>query len=73
MAEAWNIRLVGQMKEAGTSIVDVRDPSDPRFVGRIPVASNTHAHKVHVTDRFNGGLYILELTGGTTAARLRAR
>jgi len=40
--------FVGHMKEAGTSIVDVRDPSNPRFVNRIPIAPNTHAHKVQV-------------------------
>ncbi len=40
--------FVGHMGEAGTSILDVRDPSDPRFVGRIPAAPNTHAHKVQI-------------------------
>ncbi|HXG40574.1 MAG TPA: hypothetical protein VNJ28_06495 [Candidatus Limnocylindrales bacterium] len=40
--------FVGHMKEAGTSIVDVRDPARPRWVGRIPVGPNTHAHKVQI-------------------------
>ncbi len=40
--------FVGHMGEAGTSIVDVRDPSDPRVVARIPAAPNTHAHKVQI-------------------------
>jgi hypothetical protein len=40
--------FVGHMGEAGTSVLDVRDPSDPRFVTRIPAAPNTHAHKVQV-------------------------
>lgn len=40
--------FVGHMGESGTSIVDVRDPSDPRFVDRIPAAPNTHAHKVQI-------------------------
>lgn len=40
--------FVGHMGESGTTILDVRDPSDPRFVGRIPAAPNTHAHKVQI-------------------------
>lgn len=40
--------FVGHMGEAGTSILDVRDPSDPRFVTRIPAAPNTHAHKTQL-------------------------
>ena len=40
--------FVGHMKEAGTSVLDVRDPSQPRVVARIPVAPNTHAHKVQI-------------------------
>lgn len=40
--------FVGHMGESGTSILDVRDPSDPRLVARIPAAANTHAHKVQV-------------------------
>jgi hypothetical protein len=40
--------FVGHMGEAGTSILDVRDPTDPRFVGRIPASVNTHAHKVQI-------------------------
>jgi hypothetical protein len=40
--------FVGHMGEAGTSILDVRDPSDPRFCGRLPAAPNTHAHKVQI-------------------------
>jgi hypothetical protein len=39
---------VGHMGEAGTSILDVRDPTAPRFLSRIPAAPNTHAHKVQV-------------------------
>lgn len=40
--------FVGHMGEWGTSILDVRDPSAPRFVTRIPAAPNTHAHKTQV-------------------------
>lgn len=40
--------FIGHMGETGTSIVDVRDPRDPRLVGRIPVGGNTHAHKVQI-------------------------
>jgi hypothetical protein len=36
------------MGETGTTILDVRDPSTPRPVGRIPAAPNTHAHKVQI-------------------------
>jgi hypothetical protein len=36
------------MGNAGTSIIDVRDPSDPRLVGRIPAPPNTHSHKVQI-------------------------
>jgi hypothetical protein len=36
------------MREAGTSVIDVRDPSRPMFVTRIPAAPNTHAHKVQI-------------------------
>ncbi|HET7026236.1 MAG TPA: hypothetical protein VFI28_00945 [Candidatus Limnocylindrales bacterium] len=42
--------FVGHMGERGTSIVDVRDPSDPRLVARIPSPANTHGHKVQVVD-----------------------
>jgi hypothetical protein len=40
--------FVGHMGEAGTSVLDVRDPSRPREVARVPAAANTHAHKVQV-------------------------
>ncbi|MBX3031716.1 MAG: hypothetical protein KF809_16325 [Chloroflexi bacterium] len=40
--------FVGHMGESGTSILDVRDPSVPRLVARIPAAPNTHAHKTQV-------------------------
>lgn len=40
--------FVGHMGEAGTSIVDVRDPRRPTLVGRIPVGGDTHAHKVQI-------------------------
>lgn len=40
--------FVGHMGDAGTAIVDVRDPGRPVFVGRIPAAPNTHAHKVQI-------------------------
>jgi hypothetical protein len=39
---------VGHMSSAGTSIVDVRDPTSPRVVRRIPAPDNTHAHKVQI-------------------------
>lgn len=41
---------VGHMGDSrvGTSIVDVRDPSAPRLVGRIDTPLGTHAHKVQV-------------------------
>jgi hypothetical protein len=35
-------------QNGGTSIVDVRDPSDPRRVGYLPVPANTHSHKVQI-------------------------
>lgn len=34
----------------GTSIVDVRDPEDPRLVHQIPRPPGTHSHKVQVVD-----------------------
>ena len=40
--------FVGHMKEAGTCVLDVSDPSQPRFVTRIPAAPNTHARKVQI-------------------------
>lgn len=40
--------FIGHMGETGTSIVDIRDPRDPRLVGRIPVGGDTHAHKVQI-------------------------
>lgn len=40
--------FVGHMGERGTSIVDVRDPRDPRLVARIPSFPNTHGHKVQI-------------------------
>ena len=40
--------FVGHMGEAGTTILDVRDPTAPRFVTRVPAAPNTHAHKVQI-------------------------
>lgn len=38
------------MGNAGTSIIDVRDPSDPRVVGGLPAPPNTHSHKVQIVD-----------------------
>jgi hypothetical protein len=38
----------GHMADGGTSIVDIRDPDDPRLVGRIPAPANTHSHKVEI-------------------------
>ncbi|TDC52750.1 hypothetical protein E1212_07815 [Jiangella ureilytica] len=32
----------------GTSIVDVRDPREPKVVNRIPAPPNTHSHKVQI-------------------------
>lgn len=40
--------FVGHMGNAGTSIVDVRDPRDPKLVGRIPAPVNTRSHKVQI-------------------------
>ncbi len=41
--------FVGHMGSSGTSIVDVRDPSKPRLVKRLPVPTgSTHAHKVQI-------------------------
>ena len=34
----------------GTSIVDVRDPSDPRRIGYLAAPRNTHSHKVQVVE-----------------------
>jgi hypothetical protein len=42
--------FVGHMGDRGTSILDVRDPSDPRLVGRIPSFPHTHGHKVQIVD-----------------------
>lgn len=41
---------VGHMGERGTSILDVRDPTAPRLVTRIPSFPNTHGHKVQIVD-----------------------
>jgi hypothetical protein len=38
----------GHQKGTGTSIVDVRDPRDPKLVTRIPAPPNSHSHKVQV-------------------------
>ena len=43
--------FVGHMGEAGTTILDLRDPSDPRVVGRMPASTDTHAHKVQIPGR----------------------
>lgn len=59
--------FVGHMQQAGTSVLDVRDPSQPRFVTRIPAAPNTHAHKVQIQDDLM--LTNLELSAGAKAAR----
>lgn len=40
--------FVGHMRDGGTSVLDVRDPTRPRLVARIPAAPNTHAHKVQI-------------------------
>lgn len=42
--------FVAHMGATGTSILDVRDPRDPRLVGRIPVplGDNTRSHKVQI-------------------------
>jgi hypothetical protein len=40
--------FVGHMGETGTTILDVRDPAEPRVVGNVPAAPNTHAHKVQI-------------------------
>jgi hypothetical protein len=42
--------FVGHMGERGTSIIDVKDPSNPRLVARIPSFPNTHGHKVQIVD-----------------------
>jgi hypothetical protein len=41
---------VGHMSDRGTSIVDVRNPRNPRLRGRIPSPPNTHGHKVQIVD-----------------------
>lgn len=46
LRDGW--AFVGHMGDAGTSILDVRDPTAPRFVTRIPGAPNTHAHKTQL-------------------------
>jgi len=44
------IAYVGHMKAPhGTSIVDVRDPKNPRMLAELPMAAGTHSHKVRVT------------------------
>lgn len=41
--------FVGHMGTSGTSVVDVRDPTRPRVVKRLPVPTgSTHAHKVQI-------------------------
>lgn len=41
--------FVGHMGSSGTSVVDVRDPTRPRLVKRLPVPTGTtHAHKVQI-------------------------
>jgi hypothetical protein len=41
--------FVGHMSApAGTSIIDVSDPSKPRVISRLDVPSGTHSHKVRV-------------------------
>jgi len=44
--------FVGHMGEngIGTSILDVRDPSNPRLVAQLDVPPHTHSHKVQVVD-----------------------
>lgn len=39
---------VAPMKDAGTVIVDVRDPKHPAVAARLPLPPNTHSHKVQV-------------------------
>jgi hypothetical protein len=39
---------IGHMDNRGTSIADVSDPENPRFVGHIPAPPNTHSHKTQV-------------------------
>lgn len=36
--------------KAGTSVLDVSDPTDPRLVEQWPAPANTHSHKVQVAD-----------------------
>lgn len=38
------------MGNGGTSIIDVRDPTDPRVVRHMPAPPNTHSHKVQIVD-----------------------
>lgn len=38
----------GHQGGGGTSIVDVRDPREPKVVNRLPTAPNTHSHKVQI-------------------------
>ena len=45
------IAYVGHMKApAGTSIIDVRDPANPRLLAHLEMPEGTHSHKVRVQD-----------------------
>lgn len=39
---------VAPMKDAGATVIDVRDPRHPRVVAHLDVPPNTHSHKVQV-------------------------
>lgn len=38
----------GHQGRGGTTIIDVRDPREPRPVGNLPAPPNTHSHKVQI-------------------------
>lgn len=45
------IAYIGHMRAPhGTSIVDVRDPKNPRLLAKLEVAGGTHSHKVRVSN-----------------------
>jgi len=50
------IAYIGHMRAPhGTSIVDVRDPTNPKLLGQLPMPPGTHSHKVRV----HGGVMIV--------------
>ena len=62
---------VGHMRPAGTTIVDVADPRNPRALATIDVPEGWHSHKVRVSN----GIMIVnhEKFGQSRSGRIRRR